>query len=386
MYNVKTYNAISQAGLDRLTNNYQVNKTDDADAYLIRSVDLHEAEFPKNLKVIARAGAGFNNIPLDRVTKAGIAAFNTPGSNANAVKELVIAMLVASARHMFAVANFSAKNIHADISLMKKTDDRFKGTELLNKRLAVIGLGHVGSLVANAANDLGMKVTGFDPFLSSDAAWNISNQIERAASMKAAIQDADFVTVHVPKTKETTGLIGAEELKQMKDGVHLLNYSRLGIVDNQAAVDALDAKKVASYITDFGDKVLYNREDVVVTPHIGGSTEEAEANGSIRGANIIMKYLETGNVKNALNLPDLNVPFNTPYRLTLIHENIPNMVGQIATKLADNDLNIEGMSNAAKDKTAYTIIDLDQEPYEDLVNELTQINAVIRVRIIKNQK
>ncbi|UQS87220.1 phosphoglycerate dehydrogenase [Nicoliella spurrieriana] len=386
MYNVKTYNAISPAGIDHLSNQYQVNKTDDADAYLIRSVDLHEADFPKQLKVIARAGAGFNNIPLDRVTEAGIAAFNTPGSNANAVKELVIAMLVASARHMFAVTNFSAQHIHADISLMKKTDDRFKGTELLGKKLAVIGLGHVGSLVANAARELGMKVVGFDPFLSSDAAWHISNQIERADSMKAAIKDADFVTVHVPKTAETTGLIGAEEIKAMKDGVHLLNYSRLGIVDNQAAVNALDAKHVASYITDFGEDVLFNREDVVVTPHIGGSTEEAEANGSIRGANIIMKYLETGNVKGALNLPDLNVPFNTPFRLTLIHQNIPNMVGQIATKLANNDLNIEGMSNAAKDKIAYTIIDLDEEPTEDLVDALTQINSIIRVRVIKNQK
>ncbi|MBW1604966.1 phosphoglycerate dehydrogenase [Lactobacillus sp. Sy-1] len=386
MYNVKTYNAISDAGIEKLTDNYQVNKTDNADAYLIRSVDLHEAKFPANLKVIARAGAGFNNIPLDRVTKEGIAAFNTPGSNANAVKELVIAMLVASARHLFSVTKFTAEHIDMDISLMKKTNDRFKGTELLGKKLAVIGLGHVGSLVANAARDLGMEVIGFDPFLSSDAAWNVSNQIERASSMKAAIKDADFVTVHVPKKEDTTGLIGAEEIKEMKKGVHLLNYSRLGIVDNQAVVDAIDAEQIASYITDFGQDILWNKDDVVVTPHIGGSTVEAEANGSIRGANIIMTYLETGNVKGALNLPDLNVPFTTPYRITLIHENIPNMVGQIATMLADYDLNIEGMSNAAKEHTAYTVIDLDQEPTEEVIDKLSQINAVIRVRVIKNQK
>ncbi|MHA8110489.1 phosphoglycerate dehydrogenase [Lactobacillaceae bacterium Melli_B4] len=386
MYQVKTYNAISQAGIDHLSDKYQVNQTDDADAYLIRSVDLHEAKFPEKLKVIARAGAGFNNIPLERVTKEGIAAFNTPGSNANAVKEAIIAMLVASARHLFAVANFSAKNIHADISLMKKTDDRFKGTELLGKKLAVIGLGHVGSLVANAARELGMQVTGFDPYLSSDAAWNISNQIKRAKSMEEAIVDADFVTVHVPKTDETTGLIDADAIAKMKNGTHLLNYSRLGIVDNEAAVNALNAHKLSTYITDFGEEVLFDRDDVVVTPHIGGSTEEAEANGSIRGADIIMTYIETGNVKNALNLPDLSVPFKTAYRVTLIHENIPNMVGQIATKLADAGFNIEGMSNAAKDKIAYTMIDLNQAPADEIIDQLRGINAVNRVRVIANEK
>lgn len=387
MYQVKTYNAIAQAGLDRFSDNYQINKTDDADAYLIRSVNLHDQDFPKKLKVIARAGAGFNNIPLDKATANGTAVFNTPGSNANAVKELIIALLVASSRNLFAAADYAAHNSGADISLRTEKDKtKFKGTELVGRTLAVIGVGHVGSLVANAASALGMKVIGYDPYLSADAAWHISTTITRATTLGEALQQADYVTVHVPKNEETTGLIGPEQMAIMKDGVKLFNYSRDGIVDNEAAVDYLDARKIRTYYTDFGENIFLNRDDVVVTPHIGGSTLEAEANGATQGANTIMTYLETGNIENSVNLPNLQVPFNTPYRLTLIHKNIPNMVGQIATLLADAGINIESMSNAARKDVAYTIVDLDNlnnEEEHQLVDRLSKIDAVFRVRVLQ---
>ncbi|MDN5591910.1 MAG: phosphoglycerate dehydrogenase, partial [Lacticaseibacillus paracasei] len=362
-------------------------KTDEADAYLIRSVNLHDQPFPKSLKVIARAGAGFNNIPLEQATENGTAVFNTPGSNANAVKELIIALLVASSRNLFAAADYAAHNSGADISLRTEKDKtKFKGTELTGRTLAVIGVGHVGSLVANAASALGMKVIGYDPYLSADAAWHISTTITRASTLGEALQQADYVTVHVPKNEETTGLIGAEQMAIMKDGVKLFNYSRDGIVDNEAAVEYLDARKIRTYYTDFGENILLNREDVVVTPHIGGSTLEAEANGATQGANTIMTYLETGNIENSVNLPNLRVPFNTPYRLTLIHKNIPNMVGQIATLLADAGINIESMSNAARKDVAYTIVDLDNLNNEEehaLVERLGKIDAVFRVRVLK---
>jgi D-3-phosphoglycerate dehydrogenase len=368
MYQVKTYNAIAQAGLDQFTDNYQINKTDEADAYLIRSVNLHDQTFPKSLKVIARAGAGYNNIPLDKATQNGTAVFNTPGSNANAVKELIIALLVASSRNLFAAADYAAHNSGADISLRTEKDKtRFKGTELTGRTLAVIGVGH-------------------DPYLSADAAWHISTRITRARTLGEALKSADYVTVHVPKNEETTGLIGSEQMEIMKDGVKLFNYSRGGIVDNAAAIEALDARKIRTYYTDFGENILLNRDDVVVTPHIGGSTIEAEANGATQGANTIMTYLETGNIINSVNLPNLQVPFNAPYRVTIIHKNIPNMVGQIATALADAGINIESMSNAARDGVAYTIIDLDNLKNEEdnkLIQRLSKIDAVFRVRVLK---
>ncbi|NRO27499.1 phosphoglycerate dehydrogenase [Lactobacillus helveticus] len=388
MYQVKTYNAIAQAGLDQFTDNYQINQTDNADAYLIRSVNLHDETFPESLKIIARAGAGFNNIPLDRATQNGIAVFNTPGSNANAVKELIISLLVASSRNLFDAADYSAHNSGADISLRTEHDKtKFKGTELTGKTLAVIGVGHVGSLVANAASALGMNVIGYDPYLSSDAAWHISTSITRARTLDEALKSADYVTVHVPKNEETTGLIGKEQLAVMKDGVHLFNYSRGGIVDNKAAVEALDAHHLQTYMTDFGEDILLNRDDVVVTPHIGGSTDEAEVNGATQGAHTIMTYLETGNIQNSVNLPNLQVPFQAPYRITLIHKNIPNMVGQIATALANAGINIKSMSNAARKDIAYTMIDLDNLKNEEdnkLIEKLGKIDAVFRVRVLKH--
>lgn len=387
MFQVKTFNAIAQVGLDSFTNNYAVNQTDAADAYLIRSVDLHGATLPAALKVIARAGAGFNNIPLDLATANGTAVFNTPGSNANAVKELVITMLVAAARNVFAAAEYAGHNSGADISTRTEHDKtKFNGTELMGKTLAVIGVGHVGALVAHAASDMGMKVVGYDPYLSADDAWHIPTSTVRARTLAAALANADYVTVHVPKNEETTGMISTAELAMMRPDSVLLNFARGGIVDNKAVVHALDEGRLRQYLTDFGDDVILGRYDVVVTPHIGGSTLEAEANGAVQGAQTIMSFLETGNVNHSVNLPTLQVPFTTQYRLTLMHQNKPNMVGQIATMLAQRGINIEGMSNAARDDVAYSIIDVNQftgAQDTELLGKLKQIDAVYRVRLLR---
>jgi D-3-phosphoglycerate dehydrogenase len=388
MYNIQTFNAIAQEGLDTFTANYQIGETPNPDGYVIRSVDLHQQELPASLLAIVRAGAGFNNIPLDRATANGTVVFTTPGSNANAVKELVIGMLIASSRNLFAAAAYSAQNGGADISMRtEKEKTTFNGTELTGKKLAVIGAGHVGSLVANAASLLGMDVVGFDPFLSADAAWRISTDIYRAKTLVEAISGADYVTIHVPKDASTLNLIDASEIAEMKTGATLLNFARDGIVNNQAVIAALDAKELRAYLTDFGEDQLLNRSDVMITPHLGGSTVEAEVNGAIQAANTMMSFLETGNVTNAVNLPTMSVPFVTPNRITIMHENIPNMVGQISTRLATEGINIESMSNAAKANTAYTIIDIasvSDSQRDVIIQQLASIPGVYRVRLLDN--
>jgi len=389
MYEVKTFNAIAQAGLDTFTDDFEINQTDEPDAYLIRSVNLLQAELPESLKTIVRAGAGVNNVPLGRATAQGIAVFNTPGSNANAVKELVISLMIATARNLFEAHNYSDEHTEADVSQRTEKDKtKFNGTELAGKRLAVIGLGNVGSLVANAALALGMKVIGYDPYLSANAAWRINNRVKRVDSIKNAVKNADFVTVHVPKNNETIGLLGTKEITEMKDGAVLFNYSRIGIVDNKAAVKAIRSQKISHYCTDFGEPIIADQEKITITPHIGGSTLEAETNGAVQGANTVMNYLEEGDTTHCVNLPNMQVPFETAYRVTVIHQNVPNMVGQISTQIANREINIENMANAAKEKVAYTIIDVDDlqgKDQEGLISALEGIKEVCKVRVIKHR-
>jgi len=389
MYEVKTFNAIAQAGLDTFTTDFRINQTDEPDAYLIRSVNLLQADLPDSLKTIVRAGAGVNNVPLGRATAQGIAVFNTPGSNANAVKELVISLMIATARNLFEAHNYSDEHTEADVSQRTEKDKtKFNGTELAGKRLAVIGLGNVGSLVANAALALGMKVIGYDPYLSANAAWRINNRVKRVDSIKNAVKNADFVTVHVPKNNETIGLLGTKEITEMKDGAVLFNYSRIGIVDNKAAVKAIRSQKISHYCTDFGEPIIADQEKITITPHIGGSTLEAETNGAVQGANTVMNYLEEGDTTHCVNLPNMQVPFETAYRVTVIHQNVPNMVGQISTQIANREINIENMANAAKEKVAYTIIDVDDlqgKDQEGLISALEGIKEVYKVRVIKHR-
>ena len=388
-FDVKTYNVIAQEGIDVFPkDSYTVNQTGKPDALLIRSQDMHKTAFGTNVLAIARAGAGFNNIPLVKCTDQGTVVFNTPGSNANAVKELVVALLILAARPVIPAIQWAKKMGGADVSLQtEKGKNHFDGTELQGKRIGVIGLGSVGSKVARAAYDLGMDVVGYDPYISVEHAWRLSNDIPRAESLDDVLNDSDYVTIHIPYTEQNRNLISAEELAKMKDGAVLLNYSRGGIVNDHDVCEALDSGKLRLFMTDFSSPEVLNHDKTVVTPHLGGTTEEAEVNGAKQAARTLRKYLETGNIVNSVNFPTVEMPFEAPLRLTLIHQNIPNMVGRITTILANREINIDNMINRSRDKIAYTVIDaaaLSEEQVEELVKELMTIPEVIRVRALHN--
>lgn len=388
-FDVKTYNVIAQEGIDVFPkDSYTVNQTEKPDALLIRSQDMHKTAFGTNVLAIARAGAGFNNIPLVKCTDQGTVVFNTPGSNANAVKELVVALLILAARPVIPAIQWARKMGGADVSLQtEKGKNHFDGTELQGKRIGVIGLGSVGSKVARAAYDLGMNVVGYDPYISVEHAWRLSNDIPRAESLDDVLNDSDYVTIHIPYTEQNRNLISAKELAKMKDGAVLLNYSRGGIVNDHDVCEALDSGKLRLFMTDFSSPEVLNHDKTVVTPHLGGTTEEAEVNGAKQAARTLRKYLETGNIVNSVNFPTVEMPFEAPLRLTLIHQNIPNMVGRITTILANREINIDNMINRSRDKIAYTVIDaasLSEEQVEELEKELMTIPEVIRVRALHN--
>ncbi|MFJ6973314.1 MAG: 3-phosphoglycerate dehydrogenase family protein [Ligilactobacillus ruminis] len=388
-FDVKTYNVIAQEGIDVFPkDSYTVNQTEKPDALLIRSQDMHKTAFGTNVLAIARAGAGFNNIPLVKCTDQGTVVFNTPGSNANAVKELVVALLILAARPVIPAIQWAKKMGGADVSLQtEKGKNHFDGTELQGKRIGVIGLGSVGSKVARAAYDLGMDVVGYDPYISVEHAWRLSNDIPRAESLDDVLNDSDYVTIHIPYTEQNRNLISAKELAKMKDGAVLLNYSRGGIVNDHDVCEALDSGKLRLFMTDFSSPEVLNHDKTVVTPHLGGTTEEAEVNGAKQAARTLRKYLETGNIVNSVNFPTVEMPFEAPLRLTLIHQNIPNMVGRITTILANREINIDNMINRSRDKIAYTVIDaaaLSEEQVEELEKELMTIPEVIRVRTLHN--
>ena len=388
-FDVKTYNVIAQEGIDVFPkDSYTVNQTEKPDALLIRSQDMHKTAFGTNVLAIARAGAGFNKIPLVKCTDQGTVVFNTPGSNANAVKELVVALLILAARPVIPAIQWAKKMGGADVSLQtEKGKNHFDGTELQGKRIGVIGLGSVGSKVARAAYDLGMNVVGYDPYISVEHAWRLSNDIPRAESLDDVLNDSDYVTIHIPYTEQNRNLISAKELAKMKDGAVLLNYSRGGIVNDHDVCEALDSGKLRLFMTDFSSPEVLNHDKTVVTPHLGGTTEEAEVNGAKQAARTLRKYLETGNIVNSVNFPTVEMPFEAPLRLTLIHKNIPNMVGRITTILANREINIDNMINRSRDKIAYTVIDaaaLSEEQVEELEKELMTIPEVIRVRALHN--
>lgn len=388
-FDVKTYNVIAQEGIDVFPkDSYTVNQTEKPDALLIRSQDMHKTAFGTNVLAIARAGAGFNNIPLVKCTDQGTVVFNTPGSNANAVKELVVALLILAARPVIPAIQWAKKMGGADVSLQtEKGKNHFDGTELQGKRIGVIGLGSVGSKIARAAYDLGMDVVGYDPYISVEHAWRLSNDIPRAESLDDVLNDSDYVTIHIPYTEQNRNLISAKELAKMKDGAVLLNYSRGGIVNDHDVCEALDSGKLRLFMTDFSSPEVLNHDKTVVTPHLGGTTEEAEVNGAKQAARTLRKYLETGNIVNSVNFPTVEMPFEAPLRLTLIHQNIPNMVGRITTILANREINIDNMINRSRDKIAYTVIDaaaLSEEQVEELEKELMTIPEVIRVRALHN--
>ena len=386
MYKYHCLNPISQVGLDQLTEEYiPVNEAKEADAILVRSAVMHEMEFSKDLKAVARAGAGVNNIPLERCAEEGIVVFNTPGANANGVKELVLAGMLLASRDIiggigWVQENEEDGNIAKDAEKAKKA---FAGCELEGKKLGVIGLGAIGVLVANAATHLGMDVYGYDPYVSVDSAWRLSRSIHHAKTVDELYSDCDYITIHVPALDSTKGMIDKHAISLMKDGVVILNFARNILVDEEAIVDALVSGHVKHYVTDFPTPIVTGVKGAIVIPHLGASTEEAEDNCAVMAAKQLKDYLENGNIKNSVNYPDCDMGIrgeNT--RLLLLHHNVPNMIGQFTTILAKDNMNIADLTNKSKGKYAYTMIDIDSPVPAGVVEELKAVGEVLRVRIL----
>lgn len=377
MTKIKLYNNIAQIGLDQFTKEYEVNEDiENEDAILVRSANLHDIEYNKNLKAIARAGAGVNNIDIDTCTEKGIAVFNTPGANSNAVKELVFAGMLLASRDIYHGIEWvqtqkENENIAKDVEKQKK---KYAGHELTGKSLGVIGCGAIGIQVANLALRFGMKVYGYDPYMSVDAAWNLSRYVNHVTNIDDLYRQCDFITIHIPLNDATNNFINKESFDKMKDGVKLLNFARGGLVDEKALLDAINMNKVEAYITDFPSLEVIQNEKVIAIPHLGASTEESEENCAIKAAQELMDYLTYGNISNSVNLPNAKMEMNSPFRITCIHENKPKMISQITDIL--KDANIENLMNKSKKDIAYTIIDLDSKIDVEAIKE---ISGMIRV-------
>ncbi len=387
MHKILTLNNISSLGLERLPKDlFQVSsETKDPDGILLRSFKMHDMEIPKSLKAVGRAGAGVNNIPVEKLTKLGIPVFNAPGANSNAVKELVIAGMLMAIRHIGPAWQFSQGLTGTDAEISKAVEagkKNFAGFELPGRTLGVIGLGAIGRLVANAALSLGMKVIGFDPGLTVEGAWQLSSDVKKANSVDELLRQVDFVTFHVPLIEQTRRLINAERLKFMKDGVVILNFAREGIVDDAAVSAAIKDGKVYGYVCDFPSNLLKNHERVITLPHLGASTAEAEDNCAIMVAEQVRDFLENGNVRNSVNFPEVAAPRESAHRMIVANANVPNMLGQISETLGNAKLNIHDMVNRSRGDYAYTIVDLDNPVPEDVRQKVAAIGGVLMVRVL----
>lgn len=386
MRKIHCLNAISKHGTDLLTDDYELtDNVKEAEGILVRSASLHEMEFPNSLLAVARAGAGVNNIPLDACAQEGIVVFNTPGANANAVKELVIGALMLASRDILGGINWCIDNAE-DANIAKsveKAKKAFAGCEIRGKKLGVIGLGAIGAEVANACAGLGMEVYGYDPFISVQAAWMLSRDVKHTTSLDTIFQECDYITLHVPALDSTKGMINKNALEQMKDGVVVLNFARDLLVDEDAMAEALASGKVKHYMTDFPNTKSVHMKGAIVTPHIGASTAESEDNCAKMAVKEIMDYIENGNIRNSVNYPacDMGVK-KTVARVAVLHLNIPNMIGQITGVLAGGGINISDMTNKSRDKYAYTLMDLESVPDDILVQKLNAIQGVLRVRVL----
>ena len=384
---VLTLNNIAKVGLERLpAAHYEVGaKVTDPDAILVRSQDMHTMEIAANVKAIARAGAGTNNIPTKQMSARGVPVFNAPGANANAVKELVIAGMLLASRNIVPAVRFVDGITGDDESLHQQVEDgkkHFAGLELTKHTLGVIGLGKIGSLVADAAIKLGMNVMGFDPHITVDAAWGLPSQVKKANSVEEVLKASDFVTLHVPLVDATRNLISAERLKLCRNGVVLLNFSRDGIVDLDAVNESVAAKKLKWYVCDFPAQKLTGKPGVVALPHLGASTREAEDNCAIMVADQLREYLEHGNILNAVNFPDTSMTRESPFRIGIANSNVPHMLGQISTAMADAGLNIHNMLNKSKGEMAYTLVDVDSAVPDEVVARIAAIKGVLAVRYL----
>lgn len=386
MYQYHCLNAISNAGLEVFDENYtKVEAMDDADAVLVRSAAMHDMEFGKNLKVIARAGAGVNNIPLTKCADHGIVVFNTPGANANAVKELVIAGMFLASRDIIGGANWvQSERMNEDIAkLTEKEKKRFAGHELYGKKLGVIGLGAIGVQVANTAIHLGMDVYGYDPYISVKAAWSLSKHINHIKNVEDIYKQCDFITIHVPLLDSTKKMIDKKAIDMMKDGVVVMNFARDLLVDEKDMIEALADRKVKHYVTDFPNTTVAGVKNAIVTPHLGASTEEAEDNCAAMAATEIRNFLENGNIVNSVNFPNCDMGLAGEFpRLSICHKNIKNMLNQFTDIFTDEDINIEHMTNASRGDYAYSMFDLSAVPSESAIEKLSTIEGVLRVRVI----
>lgn len=383
MYNVKLYNKISKVGLDDLDPAKYTCSEDfeDYDAVLVRSAKLHDVQFPKNLKCIARAGAGVNNIPLDRCAEEGIVVFNTPGANANAVKELVVCALLLASRKVVQGANW-VKSLAGTPDIgpaAEKGKATYAGPEIAGKKLGIIGLGAIGVKVANAAVGLDMEVWGYDPFLSVDGALALSRSVKHVTELDEIFANCDYITIHVPLNADTRNTISAEAIEKMKDGVRIINLARGELVDTKAMAAALESGKVAAYVSDFASDEILAQENAVTLPHLGASTPESEDNCAKMAVKEIRDYLETGTIRNSVNFPNLKVPYEGGYRICMIHKNIPNMIASITSTVK---CNIENMGNRSKGDYAYTIVDAAEQPTEENLDSLRTIEGMISVRTI----
>ena len=387
MYKYHCLNPIADIGLNNFTEDYtKIDTAEGADALLVRSAVMHDMEFDKNLKAIGRAGAGVNNIPLDTCAEQGIVVFNTPGANANGVKELVLAGMLLASRDIVGgiewVAHEEDKE-HID-KLAEKQKKQFAGCEISGKKLGIIGLGAIGAMVANSATHLGMEVYGYDPFISIDAAWNLSRTIKHSKSLDEIYSQCDYITIHVPLTDNTRKMIDKEAFTKMKDGVVLLNFARDLLVDEEALIEALDSGKVKKYVTDFANPLVAGRPGILVTPHLGASTEESEENCAVMAVKEVRDFLENGNIKNSVNFPNCDMGTCVAVgRVTIAHKNIPNMISQFTKILGSEGLNIADMTNKSRGSYAYTIIDLESAASKEALDELRAIEGVSKVRVIK---
>lgn len=387
MRKIHCLNAISKYGTNLLTADYELTDNfADADGVLVRSAAMHDREFGDSLLAIARAGAGVNNIPLDRCAEEGVVVFNTPGANANGVKELVLAGLFLAARDIvggiaWCQANKEDENIAKSVEKAKKA---FAGYEIKGKKLGVIGLGAIGAEVANAAAALGMEVYGYDPFISVNAAWGLSRDVKHITSVDTIYQECDYITVHVPLMDSTKEMINEKTIAQMKDGVVVLNFSRDRLVNDDAMAAALESGKVRKYVTDFPNPKSVHMAGAIAIPHLGASTEESEDNCAKMAVEEMMDYLENGNIRNSVNYPNCDMGVcRAASRVAVLHLNIPNMIGQITGILASGNVNISDMTNKSRDKYAYTLLDLENPIDEMTVQKLNAIKGVLRVRVIK---
>ena len=383
--NICTLNKIAACGTDRLAGYTITDDMAGAAGVMVRSAAMHDMDLPDSLLGIARAGAGVNNIPIDKCSEQGIVVFNTPGANANAVKELVLAgLFLASRKVVDGIAWAQTLKGEGDAvgKLVEKGKGAFVGPELLGKKLGVVGLGAIGVLVANAAVALGMDVYGYDPFLSVDAAWKLSRHIHHANTLDEIYAECDYITVHVPLVPDTKGMLNEAAFAAMKDGVRILNFSRAGLVDSDAMLAALEAGKVAAYVVDFPTDEMLGVANVVAIPHLGASTPESEDNCAVMAANQLKAYLEDGNIINSVNFPDVNVPRAGDVRVCVLHRNIPNMLAQISSVVSACGVNIASMTNKSRKDLAYTLLDVEGAVCDDVADKIAAIDGIIRVRVL----